>query len=119
VQISVSATVQTSGSISRGEMQLVAGLVGDTLREAVAVATEAARNQRPAEGPEKEIPMSESSGPSRTEVDANAVDDRPAVKASREHIKASQFARQEPVDANRGTRIPAADQRDAKNEKPA
>jgi hypothetical protein len=47
--------------------------------------------------PEKEVPMSESSGPGSPGV----------------------YAPHTPVDANRGTRIPAADQRDAKNEKPA
>jgi hypothetical protein len=96
MQISVSATVQTSGCISRRETELVAGMVGDTLREAVAVATDAARNQRSAGGPEKEVPMSESSGPGS-----------PGVYAP--HVR---------VDANRGTNVNvrAADQRDAKNE---
>ena len=53
-------------------------------------------------------------------VNANAVSDRPAIEAARKYAAASQFARHEPVDANRGVRdIPGPDNRDPKNEKPA
>jgi nucleoid-associated protein YgaU len=70
---------------------------------------------REAREPEKETQMSEY-------FEANSVADRQAKahpeRNIREHGK-QLVAPHTPVDANRGTRIPAADQRDAKNEKPA